>query len=249
MYKIFVFAFFVLFCSTQQQFNVTNSASYGKGATVGFNTLFASLGNPFTPSRCVATEPTKNLCSTTVTLKGTTTEETALLTFVSPFQINVIIPKKFYGDTVEILTNSSFGTMRASFIVGNNPGLFTANGSGSGALSAIQTSDGVEFRSTYKFNDLGVPIPLEVPVVHNGKQNFLVFYGTGLNQNTKAVFIRNNHTHLATVEYSGETYISGLDQVNVKVPSLPTGNWLVSVVSDGVPSNSGIIFIENQNEK
>ncbi|HNC58701.1 MAG TPA: hypothetical protein PLP33_24960 [Leptospiraceae bacterium] len=246
-----VFYFFVVATintvgfSQTQDFNATNSASYGKGVTVGFSTLFANLGKPFTNSRCIADSPnTKALCGTEVLIKGTLEEERATLVFVSPFQLNIVIPQKFYGDTIQIKVKSQIGEQSSLFIVGNNPGVFTANGSGTGQLAAVYTYDGVSYYPTYYFDtNLGVFIGLTVDSVYNGKQNYLILYGTGLKTNTKVAFVNGNHTHISNVEYCGGTFIDGLDQVNVKVPRLPQGNWLVFVISDGVISNAGNILL------
>lgn len=235
----------IAFAQSQQQFSAVNSASYGKGITVGFTTLFASLGKPFTNSRCVADRDNiKSLCGIEVLIKGAKEQEKANLVFVSPFQINIVVPKKFYGDTVEVVVSSAIGEQSSLFLVGNNPGIFTANGSGTGQLAAVYTYDGLSYYPTYYFDSrLGVFIGLTIDSIYRGNQNYLILYGTGLKPNTKVAFVKDNHTHISNVEYCGDTYISGLDQVNVKVPLLPQGNWLVYVISDGVISNAGNILL------
>ena len=154
-----------------------------------------------------------NLAGTQVFVEGTAVG----LLFVSPQQINFVLPTLPAGTTrvnVDVVTRGEprgFGVLN----VGPNPGIFTSNSRGSGAVAAVATTDGITYDATVTSD--GTPIP--VPVEKNGRPNFLILYGTGFHSTMVTVTINGVAVPVTFVGVAPG--YSGLTQVNVRlVPEL-----------------------------
>jgi uncharacterized protein (TIGR03437 family) len=154
-------------------------------------------------------------------------ERAAPLFFVSPTQINYLIPEgTVAGEAKVVIANKgrvvSTGTLRVAEM---SPAFFTANSDGKGAPAAYairvkadnsQVSEAVaEFDAVQrKF----VPAPINIGPPE--EQVFLVLFGTGIRHYTS---MRNVKATIGGVEaevhYAGpQGQYVGLDQVNIKVP-------------------------------
>jgi uncharacterized protein (TIGR03437 family) len=175
-------------------------------------------------------------------------ERAAPLFFVSPTQINYLIPEGSVAGQAKIAIAHkgkvvSTGTVQ---IADRSPAFFTANSDGQGAPAAYairvkadnsQVSETVaEFDSAQrKF----VPAPINLGPPE--EQIFLVLFGTGIRNYS---LMRNVKATLAGVEaevhYAGpQGQYVGLDQVNIKVPrsALVSGEVDLVLSVDGIKSN------------
>ncbi len=163
------------------------------------------------------------LAGTKVRVNG----ELAQLFFVSPTQVNFLVPAgALTGNAVvEILSGDNTLSRGAVNLASAAPSLFTSNASGSGAPAAVATKDGVNFVAVG--NRDGSPNALDAG-------DFLVLFGTGMRRASAAAIKITVGGKDAPVLFSGaQGGFAGLDQINTQ---LPTG---VSGVVDVVISING----------
>ena len=208
------------------------SAGY-TGPMIARDALVASFGvklataEAFAPSN-PAQLPTM-LAGTTVTLRDSNgADRSALLLYVSPNQVNYIIPDSIAEGFAMVTVRNSLGETSTGFIeiVGVMPGLFSANADGAGAAIgwAIRVRNGVQLPrenlialnpATNKF----VPKPIDFDPATEAL--YLEFYGTGIRyRSSLANVVCEIGGVKVPVEYAfvAPGYY-GLDQVNVRLPA------------------------------
>jgi uncharacterized protein (TIGR03437 family) len=161
-----------------------------------------------------------SLAGTTLTVNGVA----APLFFVSPTQINFVVPPAVDLGAATIIVSSPLGSysLGAVEIVAAAPALFTADATGRGDAAALATIDGVNYQRP----------PFDVLV--NGRPNVLVLYGTGIRRAPAADPNDDNGVaesvsvtidgRAARVLYAGaQGSFSGLDQINVEMPASLAG--------------------------
>ncbi|HKQ77634.1 MAG TPA: M36 family metallopeptidase [Blastocatellia bacterium] len=186
-----------------------------------------------------------SLAGTTLTVNGVP----APLLFVSPTQINFIVPPMVNPGQAVFIASSPMGTYSIGNvqIVAAAPAIFTADSSGAGDAAALATVDGINFQ-TQPFD-----------VMMNGKPNILVLFGTGIrrapatnpndgNGVAESVNITIDGRN-ANVLYAGsQGSLTGLDQVNVEMPAALAGSGPrrieVVVTVNGVAANRVSIRIK-----
>ncbi len=175
-------------------------------------------------------------------------ERVAPLFFVSPTQINYLIPEGTVpGDAKVVIANKgtvvSTGTVKVTEMA---PAFFTANADGKGAPAAYairvkadnsQVSEAVaEYDSAQK---KFVPAPISFGAQED--QIFLVLFGTGVRYYSSMGNVKATIAGVeAEVHYAGpQGQYVGLDQVNIRVPrSALVGGEVDLVLSvDGMKSN------------
>ncbi|MBS1787857.1 MAG: choice-of-anchor D domain-containing protein [Acidobacteria bacterium] len=196
------------------------------------------------------------LLGTTVKIRDSAgTERSAPLFFVSPGQINALIPTGTVNGSAQIVITSgdgkvSTGVIQISSVV---PGLFAANANGLGVAAAtalrVRADNSQSFESVSTFDAaqsqfVSVPIDLGPET----DQVFLVLNGTGIRgrSNLSAVTAIIGGTS-ARVDYAGPqgVYV-GLDQINVLIPRSLAGRGEADVVLtvNGKPANAVKINIK-----
>ncbi len=186
-----------------------------------------------------------SLAGTTLTVNGIP----APLFFVSPTQINFIVPSTADPGAATIVVSSPLGAYSVSNveIVASAPAVFTADATGRGDAAALATVDGVNYQRP----------PFDVLV--NGRPNVLVLYGTGIrrapatdpnddNGVAESVSVTIDG-RAARVLYAGaQGSFSGLDQINVEMPASLAGAGQrrveVVVTVNGVAANLVTIRIK-----
>ena len=227
-----------------------SAASYAPGsvATEGIVSVFAEDFGARAESAQTTPLP-KELGETKVFVTDANmVERTAPLFFVSPTQINYLIPEgTVAGEAKVVIANKgkvvSTGTMKVAEMA---PAFFTANADGKGAPAAYavrvkadhsQVSEAVaEYDSVQK---KFVPSPINLGP--QDEQIFLVLFGTGIRyyssmNNVKATIAGVE----AEVHYAGpQGQYVGLDQVNIRVPrsALVSGEMDLVLSVDGMKSN------------
>ncbi len=258
-------ALFVAAIPVQQTFTVgpamniaavLNAASYAQlplaaGAyTVAFGSELA-IGTAQTPSVMLPS----TLAGTTVTITDSTGATlTAPLYYVSPSQINFLVPSGLASGAATVTVanpnvgNGSFPVTVAPVA----PALFTADASGHGVPAAIafdSTAAG-QTEAPPVFSCSGSPVACVAEPIELGApstQVFLVLFGTGIRGRSSlaGVTVTAGGVPLA-VEYAGAqgTY-PGLDQVNVLLdPSLAgRGQVVLQLTVDGAAANPVVVNV------
>lgn len=196
--------------------SAVNAADLSPG-TLAADSIAAVFGSELAPrAQFAPTLPLPlEMAGTTLAINGIR----AQLLFVSPTQINFVVPSNVALGTANLIVTNpaggiSFGTVK---IATSAPGLFTNDATGKGDAAATATPDGIMYQAA----------PFDVLV--NDRPNNLVLYGTGLrrgvsaqpnNQNGLADLITVTIDGLpARVMYAGaQGQYSGLDQINLELP-------------------------------
>ncbi|HYE75165.1 MAG TPA: IPT/TIG domain-containing protein, partial [Blastocatellia bacterium] len=199
----------------------TNALTPEAIATVfGFNLAIASDVADSTPL------PTR-LAGTTVRVNGIL----APLFYVSPGQINFLIPAKTQPGTAIIEITSADGTISRSEInvAAIAPAIFTSNSQGTGAPAALATADGVSY--------YGVGNPDGTPnYVQTG--HYLVLYGTGFRYAlTDEVKITIGGINAPVLYAGAQPNFLGLDQLNTQIPTGISGTVDLVVTVTGKAAN------------
>jgi len=196
-------------------------------------TVMVSPGTPGCPI-CLTTE----LGGTRVMVKDSAgTERPAPLFFVSPGQVNYLIPPGTSVGTATVTVTSGDGTVSAGTaqIAAVAPGLFTANGDGQGApaAAALRVKPGADpsFEPVAQYDSAQrrfVPRPLDLGETTD--QVFLVLFGTGLrhHQALSTVSVKIGGVETPAL-YAGPQGGVGLDQVNLRLPRSLIGRGEVDV--------------------
>jgi uncharacterized protein (TIGR03437 family) len=225
--------------------DVVNAATYQRGSLPS-DSIASAFGENLAlriESATALPLPTE-LAGTRVLVNGLP----APLLYVSPTQINFILPSNLDTGAASIIVsnpkgNYAFGT---SLITTTAPSIFTADASGRGDAAALATTDGI----------LYTPAPFAITV--NSQPNYLVLFGTGFrhavtanpsDENGVAEAVRVTIDGIeARVTYAGAQgeYV-GLDQINVEFPpALQPGARRVEVVVtlNGVAANRVTILLQ-----
>ncbi len=221
--------------------NLVNSASFS--SPVGSNsisTIFAVPGQSLTSVTASANSLPlpQNLLGTQLFINGAPAD----LFYVSPTQINFLMPQVNAGAINVVVTGSNGERTEGSALTGPNPAIFTANSNGNGVAAAQVTTDGQRYQRIYDANRVAMPVSVSV----NGQPNYLILYGTGIgNQNNVEVKIGGQSCQ---VTYAGASSgFPGVDQINVRLPESLRGVGTVAIVvtANGFISNFSQINIGN----
>lgn len=216
-----------------------NAASYTQSvAPESLVAFFAAPEAPFTDTDADAT-PGQPLPATLSGVSITVGNVPCGIINVRRNQVNAYVPGGFAVGTVQGIhvERQRMGNPIDSFIRTDrvNPGIFTANASGTGGPAALTVENGVYYSVS------GRTIPLSAAPV-------LVLFLTGLRQRSD---LANVKVFVAGVplqpNYAGaQPEFPGLDQLNVALPSsLPRGTAMVQVMADGWASNPVMIALGN----
>ena len=181
------------------------------------------------------------------------TLHTAPLYYVSPGQINFLIPDGTSPGTATItIVNGATTSVATATIQNVAPTLFSMNGNGNGvaAATAIRTqAANPQLQSpvpVFQCDNSGcVPVPidlgLDTPV-------FLSLYGTGIRNRSSLsnVSVTINGVSVPVLYAGPQTQFDGLDQVNVGLTLNLRGTGVANVVLtvDGQMSNTVIISVK-----
>lgn len=176
-------------------------------------------------------------------------ERDAALFFVSPGQVNYLVPAGTQNGLATVTVTSGDGTISAGTlnIATVAPGLFTANANGRGVAAAVllrvKADNSQSFELISRFDatqNVYVPIPVELGPETD--RVFVLLFGTGirLRSSLNAVMVRIGET-TADLNFAGASGdLAGLDQVNVLIPRSLIGRGLVDIVLtvDGKAANT-----------
>jgi glucuronoarabinoxylan endo-1,4-beta-xylanase len=238
-------------------FAVVSAAAYTKPALAA-EEWAAVFGTGLATQTSVVTSlplPT-NLAGVQVSVQDNTgTSRPAPLLFVTPGQVNFLVPAgTALGPASITLSNGSSSFVSLMNVATVAPGIFSANSDGQGAPAAQAIAVSAEGTAAppqpvYQCaSAAGSCTPLPLDLGPPGSSLVLVLYGTGIRGVSSTSNVICNLGGLSVpVAYAGAQGTDiGLDQVNVALPrSLAgSGNVNVSLVVDGQSSNTVTINIK-----
>ena len=231
--------------SGSKKATAVSAASYS-GQQIAQGSIVALFGLQMTGQTQVATQqplPT-SLGGMTVAFKniGGSREYNAQLFFVSPNQINLLVPPNLSdgeatfrvfapGSSVEPTT---IGRVMVDQVA---PGLFSADASGRGLAAAVALrvrADGSQvYEATTQFDSmLGRFVPVPIDVSNSAEQVFLLLFGTGISgRSSVSNFLAKIGGETVEMVFVGpQPDFAGLDQVNLRLPKTLAGRGNADVV-------------------
>lgn len=219
-----------------QNVRTVNAANYVQ--SIAPDSLVATFGNQLSTTTATATSLPLPL-----TLAGVTVmvnDISAPLLYVSPAQINYIVPANVDPGTalVKVMNGANAVANGTVPVESVSPSIFTMTASGKGVPAAQTTLDGVSFQAVG--NADGSARALTVGTA--SKPNYLVLYGTGLRRRSSLTNVRVMIGGVQSeVTFLGaHSRLAGLDQMNIKLPQelRGRGNVDVIVTIDGRTANT-----------
>ncbi|MBK9706543.1 MAG: SBBP repeat-containing protein [Acidobacteria bacterium] len=165
------------------------------------------------------------------------TERLAPLFFVSPSQVNFLMPAGMAngGATVSITNADNFTASSIVYIDDTAPGLFSANANGQGLAAAFAfriKADGTQtYEPIVQIDNFGRLVAIPINLGPESDKVFLLLFGTGIRnrRSLESVKIRIGDVD-ASVAYAGpQSFYVGQDQINVEIPRSLAGRGLVTV--------------------
>ena len=165
-------------------------------------------------------------------------ERAAPLFFVSPTQVNYLVPAETALGLATVTVTSGDGMVSAGAvpITAVAPGLFTANADGKGVPAAqiqrVRSNGTSSFESLTQYDSVQkrfVPLPIDL---NTPDQLYLILYGTGVRhqQNLSNVSLTIDGVSVPVLYASTQEDFIGLDQINVQLPRTLSGRGEVNVV-------------------
>ena len=218
--------------------------------------IAAAFGTNLAPTTEVAATlplPT-TLAGTTVRVQDSLGDDReAPLFFVSPSQINYLVPAGTMADTATVTITSGDGAVAVESlaVAPVAPGLFSADATGSGVAAAVALrvrADGSQqFEPVARFDAaqnkiVAIPIDLGPDLGSVSDQVFLLLFGTGLRHRTELSTARAQiGGQAAEVLFAGaQGSFAGVDQINVRLSRDLQGRGAVNVTMtvDGQTTNT-----------
>jgi uncharacterized protein (TIGR03437 family) len=168
-------------------------------------------------------------------------EHAGQLFFVSPGQINYLIPEQAaMGAAQIIITNSNGSVSRGDVqLMPSSPAVFTVSYTGRGLPVALTTYDGIFYDNVV--NPDGTARGVDPGTAW--RPNYLLLFGTGLRR-AGNVRVRIGGSEITPLYVGAQGSFAGLDQVNVLLPrDLPGGMHEVTLTSDGRAGNTVQLLI------
>jgi uncharacterized protein (TIGR03437 family) len=176
-------------------------------------------------------------------------ERFAPLFFVSPSQINYLLPAGTANGLATMTVNAGDGSLLIGTVAVNSvaPAFFAANSDGQGVAAAValrvKANGEQTFEPIARFDSATnryVSVPIDLGP--EGEQVFLVLFGSGLRNRTTqaAVTARIGGENAEVLFAAALSGFAGLDQVNLRLPRSLGGRGEVDVVvsADGRAANT-----------
>jgi uncharacterized protein (TIGR03437 family) len=238
------------FLTSSRSVASVSAASYSP-AMFAAESIVATFGSGLASATQVASStplPT-TMAGVTVKLRDSVgAERTAPLFFVSPTQINFLVPVGTRAGAASVTVSNGDNVQAIGEVQINNvaPGLFTANASGQGVAVAVALrvqSDGSQsFEPVAVFDPAQnrfVARPLEFGPA--SEQLFLLLFGTGIRQRASLIGVHANFgASPAEVLFAGaQGGLMGLDQINLRLPRdlAGKGDTAITLLVENKPAN------------
>jgi uncharacterized protein (TIGR03437 family) len=236
-----------------RQLVVTNSAS--------FKTIVApdSLASIF-GDNLVASPVSAALLPWPTTLGGISVifrdsmgvDRLAALKFVSPGQINAVVPADVPLGQVTVIVRSASGDVESgqATIANVAPGLFSGDGTGTGAAAAavetVHPDGSILLQEAFVCDGHGNCTPFPINLGTDRDQNFLILFGVGIRRGGQIAKVRIAGQDLTPTYAGPQPQYGGVDQVNLALPASLRGAGdvtIMMVIGDQV-SNSVVVHFQ-----
>ncbi len=224
-----------------------SAASYLSNDAAGDSIVSAFGSGLATMTASAAVTPLPSLLGGTrvVVQDSAGVERAAPLFFVSPTQVNYLIPPDTANGLATITITNGAGLVSRGVVnlTRTAAGLFSADATGKGfAAATVQRNraDGsVSYEAVTRFDPTRGQI-VGVPIEFNpGDELFLALYGTGLRNrsNLAAIKVRMGGVETEVLYAGSQGQYAGLDQVNVRLPRSLHGEVTIELIVDGQAAN------------
>jgi uncharacterized protein (TIGR03437 family) len=227
---------------------VSVSAASFNGAALASSGLVTAFGSGLATGTAAGNLHPSLLGTTVKVTDSKGTQRTAGLFFVSPNQVNYLMPDDTAAGPATVTVTSGDGAVSvgAARIVAVAPGLFTANGDGQGAPAAVimRAKPGADpsFEPVARYDSaLGRFVPLPLDLGAATETVVLVLFGTGFRNHQGMSGVSLKIGGLETpVQYAGAQGYPGTDQINASLPRSLIGRGEVEIVLmvDGKTANT-----------
>jgi serine-type D-Ala-D-Ala carboxypeptidase/endopeptidase len=234
-----------------------SAASYSSTALAPASIAAAFGANLANATLLAGTNPLPTtLGGTTVIVRDSAgVERAAPLFFVSPGQINYLLPPQTAAGTAGIFVSTTGSVLAGNTtpIAATAPGLFTADASGRGLAAAtvlrVKSNGALIYEPVAQFNTTQnkfVAVPIDLSDASD--QVFLLLFGTGLRGRSTLATVNAQMGGLATnVLYAGEQgSFAGLDQINLPISRTLQGRGEITVnlTVEGQSANAVTIVVK-----
>ena len=209
------------------------------GANLATQTIAGTDLDPVTPGIQLPTM----LGGSTVEVNGRRAE----LLFVSPAQINYVVPTATEAGAATVQVRSGDGTVSTGTvdIALVAPAIFSANASGTGPAAALLIRVSADGRQSYEsvaeYNQqLGRFLPRPIDLGPEGERVFLVLFLSGLRRATdtngdgnlnETIRLLIGGTEITPLYAGAQPEFIGLDQINAEIPRDLIGRGVVSIAA------------------
>jgi uncharacterized protein (TIGR03437 family) len=231
------------------------SAADYRGDLLAPDQIIAAFGvNLATATETAATLPLPTLLGGTVirVRDNAGTEHLSSLFFVSPAQINYLMPAGMVQGSAAVTILAGDGATSLAFVqIGAvAPGIFSADASGSGLASAlvlrVKANGAQSFEPVARFDPTQnkmVAIPIDFGPETD--QLFMILYGTGMRYRSALsnVTAKIGGTDVEVLFLGAQPSLSGLDQVNLRLPRSLAGRGEVDIVMTVDGKNANVVKV------
>ncbi len=229
-----------------------NGASFAANAPVARSSIASVFGLDLaTKSQAASGTLGTDLAGTSVQVTDSNgVAGKALLFYVSPTQVNFLIPDGVAYGAAMIRVTSGDGKVSTggASIARVAPGIFAANSAGLAAATLVRVhADGTQTQEAMEQVDpnTGQIVPVAIDLDPQTDTVYLELFGTGLRNATEVSVQVAGQTLKPSFAGAQPTY-AGLDQVNVALPySLKgAGDVTLTVSANGIAANPAHITVE-----
>jgi uncharacterized protein (TIGR03437 family) len=227
-------AFGVALYQHMAAFSSVSAASYGN--VVAPDSIVSGFGDVGTTTASAQETPLPAaLGDVTVTVTDASgTARTAPLFFVSPSQINFLIPSgsQSGAGSVSVMSEGDVVAGGTITIAAVAPAIFSANGKGSGVAAGQYlrlSTNGTETAGSVFDSASAAPIPVDLGALSD--QVYLILYGTGMRLANGSVSASVGGVPVPVEGIAAQPQYAGLDQVNLgPLPHSLVGRGAAEVV-------------------
>jgi len=217
-----------------------SAASYDQSALAAESiAVISGLGLAADTISASGALPTSLAGTTVRVMDSAGVERLAPLFYVSPTQINYLVPPDTRTGSALLTIHSADGNVATGNIQIETiaPGLFSANATGQGVAAAVALRvkpDGTQlFESVSEWDDARRQfIALPIDVSQEGDQMFLILFGTGIRSHDRMseAEVRIGNLPVNTLYAGQQGDFVGLDQVNISLPKTLMGQGDLDLV-------------------
>ncbi len=237
--------------------SVLSAGSYAAAplSPEGYTVMFGSNFSTFSAQAAALPLPTMLAGTMVMITDSAGGTKSAQLNYVSPTQINFLVPKGLASGAAIVNITTSAGK-KASFpttVAPVSPALFTADASGKGAPAALALhfTSGAPAEVLPVFGCTGSPVTCSATPIDLGPPSagvYLELFGTGIRgrSSLSSVTVFINGLTLPVSFAGAQADFAGLDQVNVLLDRSLMGKGILTLqlTVDGIPANPVAIQIK-----